>query len=44
VIVLTDFHYGAQPYEKISDSHLEKVVQHTNALKPDIVALLGKIR
>jgi len=41
IIILTDFHYGASPFKKISDESLQQIVNTTNSLKPDIVALLG---
>lgn len=41
VVVLSDFHFGAAPFEKITQKHLQKVIDQTNALQPDLVLLLG---
>jgi hypothetical protein len=41
LVVLSDFHFGATPFVKITQKHLQKVVEQTNALQPDLVLLLG---
>jgi len=41
IVVLTDFHFGAKPIEKISKENLQKAIDETNALYPDIIALVG---